>query len=78
MGPGIRPMGANFSGFAGLRCALSVMAGLVPAIPIERRWSVLKVGHLSKAGMPGIRPGMTERIVEASGASYPGAFGRFG
>jgi len=54
------PIGAKLSGLVRFRCALSVMAGLVPAIHVERRWPVLRVGRHSTAWMPGTRPGMTE------------------
>jgi len=57
---GLVPTGAKLSGLVRFRCALSVMAGLVPAIHVERRWPVLKVGHLTTTWMPGTRPGMTE------------------
>ena len=57
---GTSPIGAKLSGLVRFRCALSVMAGLVPAIHVERRRPVLKVGHLTTTWMPGTRPGMTE------------------
>jgi len=57
---GLVPICAKLSGLVRFRCALSVMAGLVPAIHVERRWPVLRVGRHSTAWMPGTRPGMTE------------------
>ena len=53
------PVGAETANSA-RSTTLSVMAGLVPAIHVERRWPVLRVGRHSTAWMPGTRPGMTE------------------